>query len=84
MATFAPNYHYFIRNFLTISGKCKYGIKLIDVSKSFLEAMKLKAGPLRADYRRFKSDIDTEAKAALLLSDLSLSDICIEIKVNIF
>ena len=46
--------------------------------------MKLKAGPLRADYRRFKSDIDTEAKAALLLSDLSLSDICIEIKVNIF
>lgn len=81
MIQFVPDYHEFIRKFLKQSAK-NYGVKSFRVSKSFLEAMRLKALPLRAEHRRIKSDVDTEAEIVLLLPDLTSSDLCLEIKVS--
>ena len=77
-----PEYHSFIYRYFDIS-EYELQIKLIRVSKQFLEGLNSNSFSQRPDYRRLKGEIDISLNEVLLLPDLLSESFSCEIKVNL-
>jgi len=75
-----PEYHSFIYRYFDIS-EYELQIKLIRVSKQFLEGLNSNSFSQRPDYRRLKGEIDISLNEILILPDLLSESFSCEIKV---